>query len=109
MSLDVAPIGPLDQSSAPDVAPRAARLPAPRDAATVSSAAIPDRPPVEVLDALGAAGDRYEQLREQGRELRFDAGGDGGVQVTLLDDDGNVLRTLSPSAALDVATGRDVE
>jgi len=109
MSLDVASIGPLDQSSAPDGAPRAARVPAQRDAATVSSAAIPDSPPPEVLDALGAAGDRYEELRAQGRELRFDASDGGGVQVTLLDGDGNALRTLSPSEALDVATGRDVE
>jgi hypothetical protein len=110
MSLDVASIGPLDQSTAPGAGPRAARLPAQRDAATVSIGAVPDRPPADVLDAIGAAADRYDELRAQGRELRFDAdAGSDGVQITLLDADGSVVRTLSPSEALDVATGRDVE
>lgn len=108
MSLDVAPIGPLDPSIAPDMAPRAARVRAQHDAAIVSTGAIPGSPPPEVLDAIGAAADRYDELRAQGRELRFEAGG-GGVQISLLDGDRDVLRTLSGSEALDVATGRDVE
>jgi hypothetical protein len=109
MSLDVASIGPLDPSTAPDVEPRAGRARAQRDAATVSTGAIPDRPPAEVLDAISAAADRYAELAAQGRELRFDADGSGGVQISLLDGDGTVLRALSGSEALDVATGRDVE
>jgi hypothetical protein len=109
MSLDVASIGPLDPGTAPDAPPRAARARSQRDAASIGAGPLPDSPPPEVLDALGAAGDRYDELRAQGRELRFDADDAGGVRVSLLDADGNVLRTLSPSEALDVATGRDVE
>ncbi len=111
MSLDVAPIGPLDPGTAPEVAPRAARVPAREDASTVFAGTIPGAPPAEVLDAIGAAADRHAELAAQGRELRFEPGGvgGGGVRVTLLDGDGNVLRTLSGSEALDVATGRDVE
>jgi hypothetical protein len=111
MSLDIASIGPLDPGTAPDVAPRAARVRPQRDAATLSDDAIPAGPPPEVLDAIGAAADRYDELRAQGRELRFDADGSGGVQITLLDatDDGTVLRALSGAEALDVATGKDVE
>jgi hypothetical protein len=109
MSLDVAPIGPLDPGKAPDVAPRAARLPAREDASAVSAGAIPATPPDEVLDALGAAADRHGELLAQGRELRFEADDRGGVQIELLDGDGNVLRAVSASEALDVATGKDVE
>jgi hypothetical protein len=109
--MDIAPIGPLDPGAAADAAPRRApRAPARgEDTAAVSAAAIPSAPPAEVLDAIGAAAGRHDELLAQGRELRFEPAPDGGVRIELLDGDGNILRTVAPSEALDIATGRDVE
>ncbi|HEX4807130.1 MAG TPA: hypothetical protein VFU94_14620 [Conexibacter sp.] len=111
MGLDVARIEPSAFETAPGHAARGARTAAAadaRDAADVSSAAIPDSPPAEVLDAIGAAGRVAHELRADGRELRFvpaSESGDGRVRVELRDLDGTVLRTIPPSEALDVATG----
>jgi hypothetical protein len=112
MSLDVAPIGPINASAASDATARRAGVRPPEDASAVSSGAIPERPPAEVLDAIGAAADRHAELEAQGHQLRFVLDSDedgGGVTVELHDLDGTLLRTLAPSEALDVATGAAVE
>lgn len=105
MSLDVTPIGPIDPS-APAAAPRRRPL-AQADSAPIS-AEIPPTPPDEVLDAIGAAAQRYDELRAQSRELRFEAGEDG-LTIAVHDRDGEPLRTLKPSEALDVATGAPLD
>jgi flagellar protein FlaG len=112
MSLDVAPIGPIDAAGAPD--PLGRRVPAPApgtdDASAISFGTVPEQPPAEVLDAIGAAAARHDELAAQGRQLVFALDAEaGGVTVELHDLDGNVLRTLAPSEALDVATGAPVE
>jgi hypothetical protein len=104
MSLDVAPIGPVDFDPPHDTTPRASRASA-GDASDVSSDAIPASPPAEVLDAIGAAAQRHGELLAQGRELRFTQDEAGGVHVEVLDGDGDVLRAIAPSEALDIATG----
>jgi flagellar protein FlaG len=108
MSLDVAPIGPPSFDAAQDAAPRVRRTAA-ADSVAISSGVVPDSPPPEVLDAIGAAGRAYQDLQAHGRELRFSTDGEQGVSVEVTDLDGNVLRTLSPSAALDVAAGGAVD
>jgi hypothetical protein len=68
--------------------------------------ASPSGPPPEVLDQIAAAGKIGEQLREVGHELRFFAPTDGGrVRIEIHDRDGNVLGTVSPAAALELAAG----
>lgn len=116
MGLDVARIDPPTFETTPRAA-RGSRTPAPgepRDAADVSSTEIPDSPPAEVLDAIGAAGRVAQELHAQGRELRFvppseQEGGDGRVRIEVRDLDGHVLRTIAPSAALDAANGAPLD
>jgi hypothetical protein len=110
MSLDVAPIGPTDTDSptTPEAPARRAPAATPADTSSVSSG-VPAAPPPEVLDAIGGAAARYDELAAQGRALAFATAEDGGVTVELRDQDGSVLRTLAPSEALDVATGAPVE
>lgn len=112
MGLDVARIDPPTFETTPRAArgSRAADSGRPHDAADVSSSEIPDSPPAEVLDAIGAAGRVAQELHAQGRELRFippseHDGGDGRVRIEVRDLDGRVLRTIPPSEALDVANG----
>jgi flagellar protein FlaG len=68
--------------------------------------ALPSRPPLEVLQEMEAAARRYDELRSQQRELHFrhDANANR-VVVEVRDLDGNVLRTIPPSKALDVIAG----
>jgi len=113
MSLDVAPIEPTGFETAPQRAPRDARAAdafGGADALDLSTGEIPASPPAEVLEAMSAAGRVAHELHAQGRELRFvtpeqSGGDDGRVRIEVTNLDGDVLRTIPPSEALDVATG----
>lgn len=115
MGLDVARIDPTTFETTPDRAPRGSRAAASgdaRDTADVSPSEIPSSPPAEVLDAIGAAGSVTRDLHAQGRELCFvpaSESRDGRMRVEVRDLDGNVLRTIPPSEALDVATGSPLD
>ncbi|HEX5145395.1 MAG TPA: hypothetical protein VFV85_00125 [Conexibacter sp.] len=112
MGLDVAPIEPAGFNSAPDRAPRDARARAAADDvdATTLSGDIPAGPPPEVLEAMDAAGRTARELHAQGRELHFIPGDHGErVRIEVKDLDGNVLREIPPSQALDVATGHPLD
>lgn len=109
MSLDIAPIGPPSFDANRDAAARVRRS-AGTDSVAISSGRVPDSPPPEVLDAIAAAGRAYQDLQAHGRELRFSNDDPHGrVNVEVTDLDGTVLRTISPSAALDVAAGARVD
>jgi uncharacterized FlaG/YvyC family protein len=76
-----------------------------RDTA-VLSLSIPATPPAEALDAVGAAADRAAELRANNRELHFHKDEESGrVIVEVRDLDGNVIRTIPPSQALEVMSG----
>jgi flagellar protein FlaG len=81
--------------------------PAPvRDTAVLS---LPASPPPEVLDAIGAAAERAAELRAANRELHFHKDKESGrVIVEVRDLDGNVIRTIPPSEALNVMSGAKV-
>lgn len=74
---------------------------------TVSVDTFPSSPPPEVLDQMAAAASAYESLRAQGHELHFshDLQG-GGIAIELHDREGNVVRNVSPSEALELAGGK---
>ena len=83
-----------------------------RDAVDVSSATIPSSPPRRGAGRVDAAARAVRELHAQGRELHFvpaSESDDGHMRVEVRDLDGNVLRTIPPSEALDVATGSPLD
>lgn len=108
MSFDIAPVGRASFSAPPD---RAVRQPsAARDEVAISSGEVPDGPPPEVLEAMNAAARCFEELHEQGRELRFAHDPESGrVTIDVCDLDGNVLRAIPPSRVLDLAGGAPLD
>jgi uncharacterized FlaG/YvyC family protein len=66
-------------------------------------ARLPASPPSSVLSDVEQAGRRVGELWDAGRELHFDIDrGSGRVFVQVRDLAGNVIRTISPSEALDI-------
>lgn len=66
-------------------------------------------PSAEAIFAMRVAGEVARQLHESGRELRFSlAPSAARVEVLLCDVDGIVLSRMTPSRALEIATGSPV-
>jgi uncharacterized FlaG/YvyC family protein len=115
MSIHVPPAGPQDAAALAAVQPRrrtadvtatATPAPHPEVAQAATADTMPSRPPVDVLKEMEAASQRYEDLRSQQRELHFSHDPQQNrVIVEVRDLDGNVLRTIPPSRALDVIAG----
>jgi uncharacterized FlaG/YvyC family protein len=81
----------------------------PKDKVDVSDI-IPSTPPHDVLDQVAAAGQRFQELRGQQRELHFTHDDEANrVVVQVRDLDGNVVRTIPPSKALDVISGAPLD
>jgi hypothetical protein len=111
----------------PPQGPAAARPPRPAEAARSAAAlqgagkpfaselavaldTVPPSPPQEVLEEMASAARNHEALRAQGRELRFSRDEQNGrTRIEVRDRSGNVLKTLSPAQALEVAAGAPVE
>jgi hypothetical protein len=76
------------------------------DAVTVD--AIPASPPPEVWDAMAVAHAAGDRLATSGRGLSFRTDErTRRLVIELHDVHGNVLDTLSPSGALDIAAGKN--
>jgi hypothetical protein len=71
-----------------------------------ASAEIPASPPPDVLREIQAAGARAEELWNARRELHFEVNDSGRVVIQVRDLDGHVIRTVPPSEALDIMSGR---
>jgi hypothetical protein len=69
------------------------------------ASAIPTPPPEVSAEVQGAAR-AAARLHELGRELRFEHGDDGRLQVELRDHDGNVLRQVPTAEIFDFAEGK---
>ena len=78
-------------------------------AAAVTVDTLPASPPDSVLEAMHQAAQVADGLREQARELHFETNGNGRVVVQVRDLDGNVIRTIPPAKALDVAAGAPLD
>jgi flagellar protein FlaG len=100
------------QPLAPAAAPaRAAATTAAAPTAPVDSVqlSMPASPPAEVLDAVGAAADRVVELASENRTLHFELDERSKrVVIQVRDLDGNVLKTIPPSKALDVMSGGEL-
>jgi hypothetical protein len=70
--------------------------------------AIPASPPKEVMDEILAAQRAIEDMHARGRTLHFEMDA-GRVKILLQDLDGNVLKQIPGSKALEISTGRVVE
>lgn len=67
-------------------------------------------PPTEVYEAMTVAAEAFETLAESGRSLHFRLDDPTArVIVEVHDSDGEVLFTVPPSRALDVAAGGGLE
>jgi hypothetical protein len=105
-------IGRLTFSTQPGASRKAAGTPAtgqfalPRDD-RVDVGGVPAQPPPDALREVDRAAARAEALWRSGRELHFAMDDDSGrVIVQVRDLEGRVIRTIPPSEALDVTSGR---
>ena len=76
--------------------------------AAVNVSTLPASPPPAVLEDMHAAARVAADLRAQQRELHFETSG-GRVIVQVRDLDGNVIRTIPPAHALEIASGAPLE
>lgn len=115
MSFDLSAIDPLRAGRiAPEPAPArktgdtgfADALKAQTDAVRVD--AIPASPPKEVMDEVLAAQKAIEDMHARGRTLHFEMDA-GRVKILLQDLDGNTLRRIPVSEALEISSGKKVE
>jgi hypothetical protein len=70
--------------------------------------AIPASPPADVMEEVLAAQRAIEDMHARGRQLHFDMDS-GRVRILLQDLDGNTIREIPPSHALEIAGGRKAE
>jgi hypothetical protein len=90
-------------SSGPDFAVSSPR----EDTADIGG--IPAVPPEDAMREVDRAAARAEELWHEQRELHFAMDEDSGrVIVQVRDLDGRVIRTIPPSEALDILSGRPV-
>lgn len=61
-------------------------------------------PSADALTAVQVAAQAYEVLRQNGRELRFQAD-DGIMRIEVYDGTGQLVRTIPPNEALAMASG----
>ena len=70
---------------------------------------VPPAPTAEARAMVDRAAERVEQLRADDRELHFSREeGTNRVIIEVRDLDGNVIKTIPPSKALDVMSGAEL-
>jgi hypothetical protein len=73
----------------------------------VRNDAIPASPPKEVMDEILAAQQAIEDMHSRRRTLHFEMDA-GRVKILLQDLDGNTLRRIPPTEALEISSGKNV-
>ena len=66
---------------------------------------MPSSPPPEVMDQVLVAQRAIEEMHDRGRTLHFSMDS-GRVKILLQDLDGNTLKEIPASKAVDIANGR---
>jgi hypothetical protein len=101
----VLPTAPVTRTPAADKTAPAA----PTSAVSSTVDIIPSSPPDDVLKAMGAASQRYDDLAAQGKHVGFQMTDEGNrVQVQVYDLQGNTISpALAPSHAFDILAGED--
>jgi uncharacterized FlaG/YvyC family protein len=109
MDFNLPPVGGVERTGqAHRTSGAKASAPA-KPVAAVTVDTLPASPPEHLLEEMYDASKVADQLRAQSRELHFEAVGSGRVVVEVRDLDGNVIRTIPPAGALDVASGAPLE
>ena len=103
------PITPIDRvaPATPPTRTQAADPAAPASGVSTTIDMIPTSPPDEVLNAMGAASARYDELAAQNKHVGFQVSDEGSrVQVQVQDLQGNAISPpLAPSSVFDVLDG----
>jgi hypothetical protein len=86
----------------------AAAAPAATQAADTIVGAVPPFPAPEARAQVDRAADRVDELAAQNRELHFTHDESNRLVVQVRDLDGNVMKTVPPSKALDVMSGAEL-
>ena len=109
MDFNLPPLGGIERmgQATPAGGAKAAAPAQPVAAVTVNT--LPASPPAQVLEEMHAAAEAADRLRSQERELHFEPLSGGRVVVQVRDLDGNVIRTIPPAKALDVAGGAPLD
>ena len=109
MDFNLPPLGGIERTGQAQRASRAGKAAPTQAAAAVTVDTLPASPPPQVLEEMFEASKVADTLHEQGRELHFEANGNGRVVVQVRDLDGNVIRTIPPAGALEVAAGAPLD
>ena len=109
MDFNLPPLGGIERTGQAQRTGGAKAAASVQPAAAVTVDTLPASPPDVVLEEMFAANRVAQHLHEQGRELHFQTVGDGRVMVQVRDLDGNVIRTIPPGKALDVAAGAPLD
>jgi hypothetical protein len=108
MSFDITSVARM-AAAVPTPAAQAANVAAPASAHgadPVHVDTLPASPPPEVHEAMGVAAKAYQDLKDNGSELRFKIDeATGKLQIEVHDTKGNLLFTLPPHKLLEVAEG----
>ena len=110
MSLEIGPTHNLPQTTVPAVRGAEGNAFAATLAAATPVDSVQVGVPPTVLDEVGAAADRADQLAAEQRELHFERDRTTGRVVVQVRDlrTGDVIRTIPPSKALDVLSGGEL-
>ena len=109
MDFNLPPLGGIERTGQAQRANRAQAAAPAQTVAAVTVDTLPAAPPAHVLEEMFDASKVADMLRAQQRELHFEAVGAGRVVVQVRDLDGNVIRTIPPAGALDVAAGKPLD
>ncbi|HET6549680.1 MAG TPA: flagellar protein FlaG [Solirubrobacter sp.] len=70
---------------------------------------VPPAPTAEAREMVDLAAERVDELRAQGRELHFTYDDEENrVVIAVRDLEGNVIKTIPPSKALDIMSGAEL-
>jgi uncharacterized FlaG/YvyC family protein len=109
MDFNLPPVGGVERTGQ---AQRTSGVKAPASSEPVAAVTVdtlPASPPEHLFEEMHDAAKVADMLRAQQRELHFEAVGSGRVVVQVRDLDGNVIRTIPPAGALDIAAGKPLD
>ncbi len=109
MDFNLPPVGGVERTSQAQRSSGVKAAASTEPVAAVTVDTLPASPPEHLLEEMYDASKVADMLRAQQRELHFEAVGAGRVVVEVRDLEGNVIRTIPPVAALDVASGKPLD